>query len=84
MKSEELAKLSVEELNKNKAKFKGILIAAGIVWLFLLAAVAYLAFIKGKSAIVFLPIIFAVPTMLLPIFTNLGQVSTELKSRSLS
>lgn len=82
MATEELTKLKLTELNKNKAKLKAILIAGAIVWLFLLLAVIYLLIFKSKSAIPFVPILIAVPLTFLPAITSWGEIDKEIKSRN--
>lgn len=82
MATEELTKLNLTELNKNKAKLKAVIIAGAIVWLILLLAVIYLFIFKSKSAIPFVPILIAVPLTFLPAIISWSQINKEIKLRN--
>lgn len=83
MQEENVSKLSLVGLNKNRMKLKGFIISAGIICTILIGTIVYIAYMKGKYAIPFLPIIIAIAIIFLPIFNNFDQVSIELKSFNL-
>ncbi|RZJ86734.1 MAG: hypothetical protein EOO20_17660 [Chryseobacterium sp.] len=75
----------LQDLNtmiKQRDFFKGILIAAGILWPCIIAAAIYFYFKKNSIAL-FIPA-FTIFLSFLPIYLRLKSLNAEIKSKQLS
>jgi len=69
----------LETLTKNRDLFKGLLIGACILWVFILAAAFYFYSKKGSIAL-FVPV-FTLIVVFLPIYLRFKTLDTEIKSK---
>lgn len=71
----------LETLTKNRNLLKGIMIGAGILWLFVVAAAFYFYSKKGNMAL-FVPV-FSLIVVFLPVYMRFKTLDGEIKSKRL-
>ena len=72
----------LKTMTKQRDFFKGVLIAIGILWPFILAAAFYFYYKKGNVAL-FIPT-FTIILGFLPVFLRFKSLDAEIKSKKFS
>lgn len=75
-----LSELSNEKLLKRRDSLKGLLIAFGVILVFLIGLAIYFYFTKSNAKL-FVPLM-AIPFTLMPVYIQLRALNAELKLRS--
>lgn len=70
----------LKKLTKNRDFFKGLIIGASILWLFIVAAAFFFYAKKGNIAL-FIPV-FSLIVVFLPIYLRFKSLDTEIKSKN--
>lgn len=81
MNNEQPLKPSLEALTKKRDFFKGVTIAAAILWLFLLGMLLYF-YVYNKNTVTLIIPMVVMPVVFLPVFLQIKTLSAEIKSRS--
>lgn len=78
--------LTNDELIKKRNLMKGVSIGFGIIFIFAIAVLIYILFLKGLKnvSIATLIPIFIMPIAFSPLLTNYSLLNQELKSRTLN
>lgn len=79
-KSKPLSQLTLEELQKRKATFRGILIGGAITWFILASIMVYLTLKSGNYVLLAIFPALLVP-LILPSFIFIAQINKEIKAR---
>lgn len=72
---------TLEELNKQKSLFTGVLAAFFIVWLIMVGLIIYI-FVNKKPNYALLVVAFGLWPAMLPSVIGLSRINKEIKSRS--
>lgn len=81
MNNEQPLQPSLEALTKKRDFFKGVTIAAAILWLFLVGMLLYF-YICNKNTITLIIPVVVMPVAFLPVFLQIKSLSAEIKSRT--
>ena len=80
MNNKQQSEPSLEALTRKRDFFKGLSIAAAVLWLFLLGMLLYF-YIQNKNTVTLIIPLVAMPVTFLPVFLQIKLLSAQIKSR---